>query len=215
MSCKEFGFWTKELGTQFAPYVTSGQITNANIPAPGIKITPWDGNPLWNLGVNDPVAGSKILSVLFAAAPPQDVFELGCDCKFVEEPEPPVEKDECCDYGGVYAGLGLVAAVVFERIEMGKKVRGDDNKHGMALGLVLGILLLMIISGLGESVSAIWLLVMAAVVFIGMSLIQGKFMKQYPLNKRPAFSDFSSDIAEAQLEQSFFTRRDSSANVAF
>lgn len=119
------------------------------------------------------------------------------DCSCTKPCEPcECETTSCCPNDAVFIGLGLAATIVFERIEMGKKVRGEDHKHGLALGLVLTIVFMIIISNSTTDSSAFWLLLLGIVVFIGMSLIQGKSMRQYKLNRESRFSDFTSEINE-------------------
>lgn len=206
--CINFGNYTEKQVTSIAKLKET--YPNILVPKVGTKINICDGSYLWNTGKDDLATAGFLYQLLTTQYPLTTLFANGCDCD-----RQVVEEDKCCDYAGVYAGLGLAAAIVFERIEMGKKTRGDDNKHGLALALVLLIILMLIITNIGTTISAFWLLLLGAVIFIGMSLIQGKFMKQYALNGRPRFSDFSAETSELQVEQSFFTQRDSTANVAF
>lgn len=202
LCCTNWGTWSERTVSELSRYLKGQGFTKdgtIKIPEIGSKIDFCDGNGLWKMDTEPFSMVAKILETTLTL--PQTCE----DCK--------PETDTCCDYAGVYAGLGLAAAIVFERIEMGKKVRGENNKHGVALGLVLGIILLLIISNIGSSVSGVWLLALAAVVFIGMSIIQGKFMQQYSLNKNARFDDFSSDTSENVVEQSFFTNLD--GNQAF
>lgn len=119
------------------------------------------------------------------------------DCSCTEPCEPcECETTTCCPNDATFIGLGLAATIIFERIEMGKKVRGEDHKHGLALGLVLTIVFMIIISNSTSDSSMFWLLLLGIVVFIGMSLIQGKSMRQYKLNRDSRFTDFTADINE-------------------
>lgn len=191
--CVNFGTWNNDAVLKHMQSLVQQGIIES-VPKFDTKIDICDGSDIWSLARTNAEAFSPILQHLINNAD----FSQGCNCSTGEE-------SNCCDNAGTFAGLGLAAAIVFERIEMGKKVRGENNKHGLALGLVLGIILLMIITNIGSSLSGVWLLALGAVIFVGMSLIQGKFMQQYSLNRQAKFEDFSSDTSENVVEQAFFT----------
>jgi hypothetical protein len=191
--CVNFGTWSEGSQKAFEALNSQG-ITNLTATA-GTKIEFCANVSAWIALAKNNEAFSSVIGYLTQGAD----WSQGCAC---------VEETNCCDNSGTYAGIGLMAAIVFERIEMGKKVRGENNKHGIALGLVLGIIVLMIITDIGSSLSGVWLIALAAVVFIGMSIIQGRFMQQYSLNRTARFDDFTSDTNENPIDQSFFSVQD-------
>jgi len=98
-------------------------------------------------------------------------YQRNCD-----KPKP--VDDCCCDNNGLSVyGIGLLACLVFERIEHNKKRRGVDNNHGEAVALVGAALMLLI---LAEETDGSILLI-GLLVFIGMTLISRTSKVDYNL----------------------------------
>jgi len=96
--------------------------------------------------------------------------------------------------------LGVCAAIVVERIEYNKKQRGIHHNHGAAVALVCLVLLLAVLSGpVGKPHAT--MLIVAAIVFIGMSIIGGRRMSQYSMTGTPNHSGGYRDMRDLTAYQ--------------